>query len=535
MTDRFFIKLFGSQGFKTNVSIMKRGLHLIALLLFIHGCTKISEPEGIDLIPPVEEKPKSRVEIKISSENPGYWEYKDEPILLIGASEEDNLYQYPADGRLHLYYDDQMTLIEHLDILQEIGGNYVRGSLSSRNQGNRFPYLKTSGTPGVNVDTDVYDLDQWDQEWIDRLDTFLDECEKRDIIVQLEFFDRFDLRGDNPHHPEDGIYNTGWNCHPWNPDRNTSYTSQDSGLPGGSYTGGNHPLWYCVPELSHDPAAPGAVVLETLKNYVDKVLDITFKYGNVLYQIENETLEPLEFGAYWTNYIKDKAESEGKNVFVTNQARENELNNPRQQEIRRSSKYDFYDFSQNWEGSDYDAYYNNWLAAKEDIADEKTETDMKPLTAVKLYGGSLGWTGGSIRGITHFWVSLFAGAASARFHRPPSGIGINADAQAHIKSARMLFNEFNVFTSEPNNSLLSNRSYNEAWCLAEIGKQYAVYFRDGGSVEIDMSEASGDFEVKWLKIEESEWSATFTISGGGKQTLSAPSTGQKWVALILKK
>jgi len=33
--------------------------------------------------------------IKISSKYPGYWEYDGKPVVLLGGSKEDNLFQIP--------------------------------------------------------------------------------------------------------------------------------------------------------------------------------------------------------------------------------------------------------------------------------------------------------------------------------------------------------------------------------------------------------------------------------------------------------
>jgi hypothetical protein len=97
----------------------------------------------------------------------------------------------------------------------------------------------------------------------------------------------------------------------------------------------------------------------------------------------------------------------------------------------------------------------------------------------------------------------------------------------------MLQEEMNIFSCEPLNRLLGNRSDNEAYCLAESGKQYAVYFTDGGSVTLDMSGASGSFNIRWLEIAGSKWGSTTTIEGGGIRTLTPPSSGQ-WVVLLVK-
>ena len=45
--------------------------------------------------------------------NPRYWQYKGQPVLLLGGTVKDCLFQIP-------------DLEAHLDLLQEVGGNYLR-------------------------------------------------------------------------------------------------------------------------------------------------------------------------------------------------------------------------------------------------------------------------------------------------------------------------------------------------------------------------------------------------------------------------
>lgn len=52
-------------------------------------------------------------------ENPYYWQYKGEPVLLLGGSKDDNLFQLPE-------------LKEHLAEIHEAGGNYIRNTMSDR-------------------------------------------------------------------------------------------------------------------------------------------------------------------------------------------------------------------------------------------------------------------------------------------------------------------------------------------------------------------------------------------------------------------
>ena len=71
------------------------------------------------------------------SGNPRYWQYDGRPTLLLGGSIEDNLFQIPDLG-------------EHLDTLVAAGGNYVRCTMSSRDEGNVWPFAKSG---------DLYDLE----------------------------------------------------------------------------------------------------------------------------------------------------------------------------------------------------------------------------------------------------------------------------------------------------------------------------------------------------------------------------------------
>lgn len=66
--------------------------------------------------------------IRPYEKNPYYWQYKGEPVLLLGGSWQDNLFNQP------------IGLERRLDLLTSVGGNYLRNVMSHRNEGNVFPY-----------------------------------------------------------------------------------------------------------------------------------------------------------------------------------------------------------------------------------------------------------------------------------------------------------------------------------------------------------------------------------------------------------
>ena len=119
----------------------------------------------------------------------------------------------------------------------------------------------------------------------------------------------------------------------------------------------------------------------------------------------------------------------------------------------------------------------------------------------------------------------------------PDGLKAHLDllvSVGGIRSLRMLTDAMNVFVCEPRNDLLSDRSPNEAFCLAELGRQYAVYFPDGGAVKLDVSTAKGTLQVRWLHIDRNTWQEPQTVAGGGTLELKTPGKGH-WAALILRR
>ena len=90
-----------------------------------------------------------------------------------------------------------------------------------------------------------------------------------------------------------------------------------------------------------------------------------------------------------------------------------------------------------------------------------------------------------------------------------------------------------IFSMNPRNDLLSQRVTNEAYCLAESGRQYAVFFTgDGdGRVRVELTPTKRPLQLRWLDISTSLWEQKTTISGSGACTLQAPGSGH-WVAVL---
>ncbi len=422
--------------------------------------------------------------------NPYYWQFKGKPVLLLGGSVEDNLFQIP-------------NLAEHLDLLSAAGGNYVRCTMSCRDDGNVWPFAGTGG---------AYDLDKWNGEFWRRFDRFLTETGKRGIIVQIEVWATFDY------------YRDIWARNPFNPKNNATYTAEASGLP---TTVNSHPV-----KTGNDffRSVPGAkhlkVVLTYQERFVEKLLAYSLRHDHVLYCMDNETSVTPKWGAYWAAFIRKKAKAAGRQVEVTEMWDKWDLAHPQHNAtFDHPETYSFVDISQNNHNKGQ-THYDNMQKQRRRLARR-----VRPMNNVKIYGADGGRYGNTRDAVERLWRNVFGGCASARFHRPSSGIGLSKLAQRMIRSAREVTGAFNLFACKPHADLLSDRDEGEAYCLAEPGKQYAVYFPRGGQVTLNTKDAADHLTLRWYDIDAGKWRKGEKVEAGGTVNLKTPGAGQ-WAAVI---
>lgn len=447
--------------------------------------------------------------LQVWKENPWYFMYRGEPVLLLGASDYHNLFQRP-------------DIIEHLDRMQSAGGNYVRNTMASRellpDHRDLWPYhiVEHTEDPLINI----YDLDNFNLEYWERFSRMLEETFKRDIIVEIELWERHDT------------YRTrdqaGWERHPFNPDNNINYTEEESGMLTGEWVrrqfDRDHPFFNTVPKLNNLELA-----LNYQRKFVDKLLSYTIDYDHILYNMNNETQEHHYFGEYWAEYLLEWAEKNGKHIELTDMQDNHDVTQKPVERVMESDIYTFVDISQNnfqrgelhWERIEY---IRNFLM---DFP--------KPITNIKVYGSSLEpqripFTGSTDEAVQRYWRNILGGCASVRFHRPPWGIGLNDTAFYNLKSMRMMTDSMDFFNHVPSNHLLSERDDNEAYCMAYAGNEYVIYFPTEGSVYLKAD--PGTYEVSWLRTCNASWLETYSLELPGR--INTPDNDH-WAVLIKKR
>lgn len=189
--------------------------------------------------------------IRPYEKNPFYWQCRNRPVLLLGGSDDDNLFRWPQ-------------LKKHLDAMKQAGANYIRNTMSDRKDKGFEVY------PFKQLPDGRYDLRQWNDEYWTRFANMLRWTHERKIIVQIEVWDRFDYSRDK------------WSPHPYNPRNNVNYNYADSRFapeypddPGAN----KQPFFFTTPAQRSN-----TLVLEYQHRFVDKMLPVALKYDHVLHR-----------------------------------------------------------------------------------------------------------------------------------------------------------------------------------------------------------------------------------------------------------
>jgi len=483
--------------------LSSRVLFLIASATVVSGTLDVS---------PLSAQNNDAERIKPYTKNPHYWQCKGKPVMLLGGSKTDHLF----------LLDDLET---HLDEMHAVGDNYVRNTMSQREERELKPHKLL---PDGN-----YDLDQWNEEYWQRFANMLKWTDERDIIVQIEVWDRFDFS------------TTYWDTSPWNPGNNVNYTYEETGF-APAYP--QHPSRDRQPFFHSIPGMPlYGKKLELVRKYqesfVAKMLSYSLDYGHVLYCMDNETSTPAAWGQYWIEFIKAEAAEKGVTVYTTDMfddAFEGEKAKHTPLIFHDAEHYTFADISQvnsrNYDETHWERL--RWLL-------KQVNKHPRPSNHTKIYGSGYKTfgTGGPEDGVERFWRNILGGSAAARFHRPDSGNGLNDFAKGSIKAARLLEERIKFWEITPRMQLLSDRESNEAYLAAKPGERYALYFTNGRSVRLDLTDAPGTFKITWISVAmgipvQSSEKGRYrlmkkTIEGGRVVTLSAPYKGG-WVAAIVK-
>lgn len=470
-----------------------------------------------------------------------YWNYDGQRVLLLGGWNHGHnpFIDHDTDNdKDNKGVSTPKQIKDAMDALAAAGGNCLRcvldPGMAAGIQG--FDFCAKSGAK--------YDLNTMTGPFWSRIEMFMTEAERRNIIVQIEIWDRFDLI--------DGSWGS-WPVSPWNPKNNVNYTTASSGLAVSYRSYKGHPFLQGVPGHPSYESALGArkqkydLVRRYQNAFVDRLLSITLDYPNVLYCMNNETHEDPAWGQYWMDFIKGKAKAHGKRVLTTDmfddvfKAEDSRVLNS---QLRARDKYDYVDASQANSRHADEAHWNKvkWIAQTARNADPPCLLHM-----TKIYGNDLAldgkpWSrfkpGDSDNAIEEWWRNLLVGVAGVRFHRPTSGIGLYAVAKNCMRATRKVETKVKFWDVEPRLDLLTERQPDEAYLAADPGHAYILYFtkNSDGSVALKLgSYPDTRFELQWVNVNTGAWGPKTSLSGGSTITIDRPDGSAHWVACVRRR
>lgn len=433
--------------------------------------------------------------IRPSKTYPTYWEYQGQPVLLLGGSKEDNLFQI-AD------------LKDHLDLLASVGGNVIRNTMSDRDPGDLYAYARKANGQ--------FELDQWNPDYWDRFEACLRLTSERGIIVQLEVWDRFDYSREP------------WKTHPFNPSNNdhlpTDTTGLESEYPQHPNTD-RQPFFHTIPGMN-GYRAPLDRLRAYQEAYVAKLLSIALAFDHVLYCINNETSTEPAWGAFWIRFIKERAALAGREVWVTDMFddfHKGEDSRMIPVVTQHPEIYDFFDISQ---VNSRSFGFAHWEKLQFLITQARRYP--RPANHTKIYSdGQTGFGSGTPQdGIERFWRNLMGGSASARFHRPPAGIGLNPLAQQCIRTARWVEKWIAFWEMEPamDEIVPPAATNNQAYLTRTADLRYLLFLPYGEAVSLTLQERPGQqwWQLRWTNSWTGEESPAETLKIASPLRVTAP-------------
>jgi hypothetical protein len=479
--------------FKQKIKPMKQNLNTLKMTVYVVIL--------IGVFTGIIEAASASSTIKVA-DNGHYFEYDGQQVFLLGL------------GHWVIMNELNVDYVAHNQWYQSYGINYNRVTLTSTWYTNRskqvFPWNRST-TPGANDGGNKFDLNEWDPVFWNRLKGYLQDCKDRGIIVCIQFFDECSVeRHHDPHR---------WDYHPFNPQNNIN-NIPDLGTTDASYSSstGWSKSFYNVDNS----------VLMTLQDiYVQKLLDETSQYGNIIYEMANEYggQESIQFPGHfawpqhWIDLFSSYETTNGVQLLLTN--------------MPFGANYDQVEYFASSGIDCIDAYrqfpsYSDVQGVNDFLGTHYNKG--KPIFAGKI-GNDL--TSGNVNeNRKRLWTLFVSGGAG-------SGLKSCSNANCRVSDTtmeEMLLNIHNFieigvqfWNMLPSDNLVTSGT---AYCLANKGQEYVVYLPEGGSVTVDLSDASGTLNVKWYDPKDGTFYDGGTILGGGSETFTPLFSGDVVLHLV---
>jgi uncharacterized protein YjdB len=381
----------------------------------------------------------------------------------------------------------------YLDFLVAHGHNFFRlwtweqakwtAEISSPYWFSAGPYQRPG--PGTALDgKPKFDLNQFNQDYFDRVRARVQDAGTRGIYVSIMLFDGWSVTT-----KPGSIDNNPWKGHPFNSANNINGINGDANGDG----------------LGTEVQTLGNSTITAIQDaYVRKIIDAVNDLDNVLFEIDNE----------------GDVTSKAWQYHMIQLIRSYEATLPKQHPIGITAMWPG--------GSDSDLYSSaaDWISPTGNPDNPVSTSGSKVVIGDTdhLCGicGNVAWVWRSLtRGQNPILMDGYDGAA----------IGVGASdynvsnpvweaIRKNLGWARSYANRINMASAVPRGDLAST-----GYALAVVGTEYLVFQPSGGSVSVNLAGVSGARTVEWFNPSNGQTVIGTSVNGGGWVTISAPFSG----------
>jgi hypothetical protein len=409
------------------------------------------------------------VPLSLHPENPHYFCFRGKPAVLITSGEH-----YGAVLNMDFDYMRYLDALvaDGLNLTRTFSGTYreIHGSsgITDNTLGplpNRFisPWAR-SDTPGYFDGGNKFDLTQWDDAFFIRLKDFITEASQRGVVVELNFF--------TPNYTDDL-----WNASPMNAKNNINGV-------------GTCPATE-VYTLQHPD------LLAVQKALVRKIVEESCDFDNLYYEVCNEPY----FGGVtmdWQHAIVDTivdAEKEliHKHIISLNIA------NGRQKVVNLHPAVRLVNFHYCVPPDVVEMNYGLNMP----IGENETGFRGKDDVTYRTEGWEFILAGGALYNNLDYSFTPKHPDGTFRDYESPGGG--SPELRRQLSILKKFIHSFNFIDMAPDNSIIKDRPEDATvWALAERGKQYALYLKDGGQGHLKLELPANSYVVEWVDTKTGE-------------------------------
>jgi len=408
--------------------------------------------------------------------NPHYFLFRDRPTILITSGEH-----YGAVINADFDY------VKYLDTLASDGLNHTRlfvgpyreipGAFNI--QGNDLAPMpekyiaawQRSDTPGAFDGLNKFDLTKWNDKFFDRLKDFCRQAGKRGIVIEINLF--------CPYYWEDL-----WKVSPFNAQNNINGVGKV--------------------KFSEVYRMANSDIVAHQTAFTQKIVGELNEFDNIYYEVCNEPwVHDVEQA--WQEYIVDRIVETEKRLPFKHLVSLNVANGMRvvEKPHRGVSIFNFH-----YAGPPTVVAVNYRL--NKPIGFNETGFAGQNDSTYRIQAWEFILAGGALFNNLDYSFSPGCEDGTFRYHRQQPGGG-SASFRKQLKILKQFIDSFDFTKMRPANGIIkgAHTLNGTAWCLANPGKEYAVYARGNLEMFLYLDIPAGKYNVEWLntktgKIEKTE-------------------------------